>query len=52
MKKLWICGLLVMAQTAHALAQDDVSQKNQGAWYLQASVYTDHYSSDPEHIRI
>ncbi|WP_181150726.1 sn-glycerol-3-phosphate transporter [Pseudomonas frederiksbergensis] len=49
MKKLWICGLLLMAQTAQALAQDDASQKNQGFWYLQASVYTHHYSSDPEH---
>lgn len=49
MKKLWIYGLLLMAQTAHALAQDDASQNNQGFWYLQASVYTHHYSSDPEH---
>ncbi|EJM13520.1 hypothetical protein PMI21_04147 [Pseudomonas sp. GM18] len=49
MKELWICGLLLMAQTAHALAQDDASQKNQGSWYLQASVYTRHYSPDPEH---
>ncbi|PQO98951.1 sn-glycerol-3-phosphate transporter [Pseudomonas frederiksbergensis] len=39
----------MMAQTAQALAQDDASQKNQGFWYLQASVYTHHYSSDPEH---
>jgi len=49
MKKTWICGFLLMAQSAHALAQDDVSQKNQGFWQLQASVYTRHYSPDPDH---
>ncbi len=49
MKKPWICAFLLMAQSAHALAQDDASQKNQGFWQLQTSVYTRHYSPDPDH---
>jgi len=49
MKTLWICGLLVITQSAHALTQSDGAEKDQGSWYLQTSVYTRHFSPDPEH---
>ncbi|MGO4001415.1 MULTISPECIES: hypothetical protein [Pseudomonas] len=45
MKKSWICLLLAFTYTTHAWAQDD----EQGTWYLQTSVYTRHFSPDPEH---
>lgn len=49
MKNLWICGLLLLAQIAHAQVQEAPSHKDQGFWYLQTSVYTRHFSPDPEH---
>jgi hypothetical protein len=39
--------VLLMTQTGHALAEDDAQDK--GFWYAQTSVYTRHYSPDPEH---
>ncbi|UZT95788.1 sn-glycerol-3-phosphate transporter [Pseudomonas koreensis] len=36
-----------MAQAGHALAEDNAQGK--GFWYAQTSVYTRHYSPDPEH---
>ncbi|SNY36766.1 hypothetical protein SAMN05660659_04016 [Pseudomonas sp. LAMO17WK12:I6] len=38
---------LLMAQAGHALAEDNAQGK--GFWYAQTSVYTRHYSPDPEH---
>ena len=38
---------LLMTQAGHALAEDDAQGK--GFWYAQTSVYTRHYSPDPEH---
>jgi len=38
---------LLMTQAGHALAEDDAQGK--GFWYTQTSVYTRHYSPDPEH---
>lgn len=46
MKKPWIYGLLLLPLASSALAQDT---KDSGSWYLQTSVYTKHYSSDPNH---
>ncbi|MGF6284076.1 sn-glycerol-3-phosphate transporter [Pseudomonas silensiensis] len=48
MKKTWIYGLLLvlMAQQSRA---EDTSEKDTGSWYLQTSVYTKHYSDDPDH---
>lgn len=39
---------MLLIQTGQALAEDD-SQKDKGFWYAQTSVYTRHYSPDPEH---
>lgn len=49
MKKLWIYGLLLMTQTSRALALDGTEQEEKGFWYVQASVYTKHYSADSDH---
>jgi len=49
MKNLWIYGLLLMAQASHALALDDSKPEDKGFWYVQTSVYTKHYSPDPDH---
>ncbi|CAI8847258.1 sn-glycerol-3-phosphate transporter [Pseudomonas sp. IT-93MI4] len=38
---------LLMTQAGHALAEDNAQGK--GFWYTQTSVYTRHYSPDPEH---
>ncbi|MEI7050883.1 sn-glycerol-3-phosphate transporter [Pseudomonas fluorescens] len=42
-----LLAALLMAQAGHALAEDDAQGK--GFWYAQTSVYTRHYSPDPEH---
>ena len=39
--------VLLMTQAGHALAADDA--QDTGFWYAQTSVYTRHYSPDPEH---
>ncbi len=49
MKKLRINGLLLLALATPALAAENPTQKDQGSWYLQTSVYTKHYSPDPDH---
>jgi hypothetical protein len=48
MKKPWIYGLLLvlMAQQSRA---EDTPEKDTGSWYLQASVFTKHYSDDSDH---
>ena len=43
-----LLAALLLLQTGQALATDD-SQKDDGFWYAQTSVYTRHYSPDPEH---
>jgi len=43
-----LLAALLLIQTGQALATDD-SQKDKGFWYAQTSVYTKHYSPDPEH---
>lgn len=43
-----LLAALLLLQTGQALATDD-SQKDHGFWYAQTSVYTRHYSPDPEH---
>jgi len=48
MKKPKLLAALLLIQTDQALAEDD-TQKDQGFWYAQTSVYTRHYSPDPEH---
>ncbi|MHA3734429.1 sn-glycerol-3-phosphate transporter [Pseudomonas sp. Eth.TT006] len=48
MKKPRLLAALLLLQTEQALAEDD-AQKNKGFWYAQTSVYTRHYSPDPEH---
>lgn len=48
MKKPWIYGLLAMLLAPLSLAAEP-PPKDTGSWYLQTSVYTKHYSPDPEH---
>ncbi|RKS20096.1 hypothetical protein BJ917_3986 [Pseudomonas sp. WPR_5_2] len=48
MKNPGMYGLLLMLLTPIALAQDTTT-KDTGSWYLQTSVYTKHYSPDPDH---
>ncbi|MDR6914392.1 hypothetical protein J2X66_001256 [Pseudomonas sp. 3296] len=48
MKKPWIYGLLAMLLAPLSLAAETPA-KDTGSWYLQTSVYTKHYSPDPEH---
>ncbi|MGF6671429.1 MULTISPECIES: sn-glycerol-3-phosphate transporter [Pseudomonas] len=43
-----LLAALLLLQTGQALATND-SQKDDGFWYAQTSVYTRHYSPDPEH---
>ena len=49
MRKTRICYLLLLAHASIATAQDDLQQKDQSFWYVQTSVYTKHFSPDPEH---
>ncbi|MBP3863339.1 MAG: sn-glycerol-3-phosphate transporter, partial [Pseudomonas sp.] len=49
MRNIGICFLLIMAYASSASAQDGTQQKDDGFWYLQTSVYTRHFSPDPEH---
>lgn len=49
MKKLRLCALLLLAQSGAALADGDPQAKDQGFWYLQTSVFTKHFSPDPDH---
>ena len=48
MNKPRLLAALLMIQSGPLLAADD-SQKVKGFWYAQTSVYTKHYSPDPEH---
>ena len=48
MKKPWIYGLLLVLMAQQSWAED-TSGKDTGSWYLQTSVYTKHYSDDPDH---
>ncbi|WP_192559259.1 sn-glycerol-3-phosphate transporter [Pseudomonas allokribbensis] len=43
-----LLAALLLIQTGQALAADD-SQEDKGFWHAQTSVYTKHYSPDPEH---
>ena len=49
MKKLRLSGLLLLAHASAALASGDTQATDQGFWYLQTSVFTKHYSPDPDH---
>ena len=49
MKKLRLCALLLLAQSGAALAESALQAKDQGFWYLQTSVFTKHFSPDPDH---
>lgn len=49
MRKTGICCLLLLAHASVATAQDNTQQKGQDFWYVQTSVYTRHFSPDPEH---
>ena len=49
MKKSGICCLFMLAYTSFALAQDDIQQKDKDFWYVQTSVFTKHFSPDPDH---
>ena len=49
MKKLRLSGLLLLAHAGAALASGDTQATDQGFWYLQTSVFTKHYSPDPDH---
>ncbi|AXI64108.1 sn-glycerol-3-phosphate transporter [Pseudomonas kribbensis] len=43
-----LLAALLLIQTGQALATDD-AREDKGFWYAQTSVYTKHYSPDPEH---
>lgn len=47
--KYRLSGLLLLAQVATALAAEAPPQNNEGFWYLQTSVYTRHFSPNPDH---
>ncbi|OAE12077.1 sn-glycerol-3-phosphate transporter [Pseudomonas simiae] len=47
--KYFCCGLLLLAQAASALASEAVTEKDKGFWYAQTSLYTRHFSPDPQH---
>ncbi|MGE8176266.1 sn-glycerol-3-phosphate transporter [Pseudomonas fluorescens] len=49
MKNLRMYGLLLLALANPALAVESPTQADKGFWYLQGSLYTKHYSSDPDH---
>jgi hypothetical protein len=49
MKTPWIYGLLLLLPACQALALEHSQQEDKGFWYAQTSVYTRHYSPDPEH---
>ena len=49
MKKSGICCLFMLAYTSFALAQDDIQHKDKDFWYVQTSVFTKHFSPDPDH---
>ncbi|MHC8302777.1 sn-glycerol-3-phosphate transporter [Pseudomonas sp. ZS1P83] len=48
MKKPWNYGLLLMLMAQHSLAEDPCA-KDTGSWYLQTSVFTQHFSPDANH---
>lgn len=48
MKKPGLYAMLLMVQAGHAFALDD-AQQDKSFWYVQTSVYTKHYSPDPDH---
>ena len=48
MKKAGLVAMLLMIQASHVMATDD-AQQDKGFWYVQTSVYTKHYSPDPDH---
>ncbi|WP_191490088.1 sn-glycerol-3-phosphate transporter [Pseudomonas sp. FEN] len=41
--------LFILAPTARAQSADASSTSDRGFWYLQASVFTRHFSPNPEH---
>jgi hypothetical protein len=49
MKNLWIYGLLLMTQACDVRAQEGAPQEDKGFWYVQTSVYTQHYSPHHTH---
>ncbi|WP_445180504.1 sn-glycerol-3-phosphate transporter [Pseudomonas sp. McL0111] len=48
MKTPWILTALLLSLAGQTMAQES-SEKDGGFWYAQTSVYTKHYSPDPEH---
>ena len=42
-------GLLMLASASATMAQDNPQQQGKAFWYVQTSVYTKHFSPDPEH---
>lgn len=48
MKTLPMLGWLLLVQSGCALASETPEQ-DEGFWYIQTSVYTRHFSPDPEH---
>lgn len=49
MKKIRLICLLLLAHAGAALATDNTQATDQGFWYLQTSVFTKHFSPDPDH---
>ena len=49
MTKSGIFGLLMLASASATMAQDNPQQQGKAFWYVQTSVYTKHFSPDPEH---
>ncbi|RON08229.1 sn-glycerol-3-phosphate transporter [Pseudomonas brassicacearum] len=49
MKNLKMYGLLLLALATPALAVESPTREDKGFWYLQGSLYTKHYSPDPDH---
>ncbi|WP_130904900.1 MULTISPECIES: sn-glycerol-3-phosphate transporter [unclassified Pseudomonas] len=46
-RQVW--GLLLCGLYLPAFAQEPLQQQSKGFWYLQTSLYTRHYSADPDH---
>jgi hypothetical protein len=48
MKHLFL-GMVLLAQAVTALAAETATQDEKGFWYAQTSLYTRHFSPDPQH---
>lgn len=49
MKKIGLYCLGILAVTGTVTAQEDTPSSEKSFWFVQTSVYTRHFSPDPEH---